>query len=193
MFMLPCLILWNIWKARNLFKFTEVPMTVNSILLSVKLDVSQMHKASDMVLSTEKVDPELLKWFDINPHVEKASTLIIVRWIAPPYNWVKLNCDGASKGNPGHSAAGGLIRNCDGNLICAYTTYYGVHTSIWAEAKAVLDGLLIVQSKSLTHVWIEVDSVLVAQMIQGKCAVPWNVQYLLRQIHALLPLHFFLS
>ena len=36
---------------------------------------------------------------------------IQVQWLPPPVNWVKLNSDGPSMGNPGLAGGGGLIRN----------------------------------------------------------------------------------
>lgn len=32
-----------------------------------------------------------------------------IRWTHPREGWLKLNTDGASKGNPGNAGAGGLI------------------------------------------------------------------------------------
>lgn len=68
-----------------------------------------------------------------------------------------------------------------------------MHTSLWVEAKALLDGLEIAKHKSITHVWIEVDSMVLVQMFQGSCSVPWNVQYIFRQIFSLLPAQDFVS
>lgn len=36
------------------------------------------------------------------------KVLLLVGWSFPPQGWVKLNTDGASKGNPGLAGAGGL-------------------------------------------------------------------------------------
>lgn len=64
----------------------------------------------------------------------------LVRWIARPIFWTKLNCDGASKENIGHSGGWGLIRDGKGALSLSYGNYYGYKISVWAEAMAVLDG-----------------------------------------------------
>lgn len=91
MYMLPSLILWNIWKSRNKLKFNDVPMSIASILESIKVDIGQLYRASNKKFSTSKIDPEMLRWLEFSPYVEMASTPITVRWVAPPINWAKLN------------------------------------------------------------------------------------------------------
>ncbi|CAA7014137.1 unnamed protein product [Microthlaspi erraticum] len=38
----------------------------------------------------------------------------LIRWTYPDQGWVKLNTDDTSRGNPGITAAGGVIRNARG-------------------------------------------------------------------------------
>ncbi|KAL0410603.1 UNVERIFIED_CONTAM: hypothetical protein Slati_3650000 [Sesamum latifolium] len=46
-----------------------------------------------------------------NFHSPSPALPILCRWLPPPNGFWKLNSDGASKGNPGPSGAGGLIRD----------------------------------------------------------------------------------
>lgn len=50
MFMLPSLILWNIWKARNKYRFNVVHVSYASILELIKVDICQLYKASNKLL-----------------------------------------------------------------------------------------------------------------------------------------------
>lgn len=43
---------------------------------------------------------------------------------------------------------------------------------MWAEAMAVLDGFKVAKSKSLHYVWLELDSLVLVNMLQGKTEVP---------------------
>lgn len=43
--------------------------------------------------------------------------ILKVIWQKPAAQWVKLNVDGASKGNPGPAGIGGIIRDSRSNLI----------------------------------------------------------------------------
>lgn len=41
--MLPPLIIWNIWKARNICKFEDVPMSVHAVLESIRSELYMLH------------------------------------------------------------------------------------------------------------------------------------------------------
>lgn len=127
MHMLPPLILWNIWKACNRYKFDNICMPVNVILEMIRADTFNIYNTFNIYilpleknLHTSKVDIGFLNWLGLCPCAEKASSFQLVRWIAPPDNWAKLNCDGASKGNIGHSGGSGIIRDSSGALTCVF-------------------------------------------------------------------------
>ncbi|KAH9319410.1 hypothetical protein KI387_021179, partial [Taxus chinensis] len=63
------------------------------------------------------------------------------RWRTPPEGQWKLNFDGASRGNPGPSGAGCIIRDDRGLLIHAGSFPLQVGTSNSAEAQALLEGV----------------------------------------------------
>lgn len=193
MYMLPVLIVWNIWKLRNKHRHQNVPMTLTTILEQIRLDTIVLYKAAQKLLPTKSTDPEMLKWLSLSPHVEKASMPIIVRWIARPYNWAKINCDGSSRGNPGHSGGGGLLHDHKGEMILAYGNYYGINTSLFAKTKALCDGLEMANNNRISQLWVEVDSMVLYNMVMGHYAVPWNLSYIFRKIISLLPTMFYIS
>ena len=63
----------------------------------------------------------------------KSKTKIQVRWLPPPFSWMKLNSDGSSMGNPGLAGGGGLIRNENGEWVKGYARAIGCATSVAAE------------------------------------------------------------
>lgn len=52
-----------------------------------------------------------------------------------------LNTDGCSKGNPGTSGGGGVIRDAVGLPLVGFSAFFGEASSIQAEALALLIGL----------------------------------------------------
>lgn len=48
-----------------------------------------------------------VKWDKENKKLGRHE--VLVRWTKPRDGWVKLNTDGAVKGNPGSTSGGGLI------------------------------------------------------------------------------------
>lgn len=70
-------------------------------------------------------------------------TTIKVNWHRPPANWVKLNTDGSSIGNPSLAGGGGLIRNASGEWVRAFTRAIGTTTCADAKLWALRDGICL--------------------------------------------------
>ncbi|KAL3534993.1 hypothetical protein ACH5RR_003454 [Cinchona calisaya] len=71
----------------------------------------------------------------------KPKKVLAVKWDCPPHGCLKLNVDGASKGNPGMAAGGGIIRDHYGQCIRAFSNSYQQQTNLQVEALALVDGL----------------------------------------------------
>lgn len=73
---------------------------------------------------------------------------------------VKFNVDGASKGNPGASGIGGVLRNVEGIILGYFSKSMG---HIWAyevEVHAIFHALLFCHEFNCHNVLIESDSTL---------------------------------
>ncbi|GLJ31315.1 hypothetical protein SUGI_0628260 [Cryptomeria japonica] len=64
-----------------------------------------------------------------------------IKWMAPLRDWVKLNFDGASKGNPGDVGFGAIIRNDSSKIVRGVYGGLGKATNNEAEIKALEAGL----------------------------------------------------
>ena len=51
----------------------------------------------------------------------------------PIFNWIKCNTDGASLGNPGQAACGGLFRNSSSDFIGGFAVNLGVSSALCSE------------------------------------------------------------
>lgn len=71
---------------------------------------------------------------------------MLVHWTHPKLHLIELNCDGASRGNLGASGGCGVYRKSNGDILLAYYAYYGILSSLAAEAYAVLSGLHLLPS-----------------------------------------------
>ncbi|KAL0285442.1 UNVERIFIED_CONTAM: putative ribonuclease H protein [Sesamum calycinum] len=81
----------------------------------------------------------------LQPRTPKKT--ITVHWRKPQEGWYKLNTDGASKGNPGISGAGGILRNHLGRVMFAFLEPLGTNTNTQAELSAIHRGLQICRDK----------------------------------------------
>lgn len=71
-------------------------------------------------------------------------------------------------GYTGLAGGGGVIRDSSGRILQAFGLFYGVKTSIWAEAKATLEDLQMACNLHFSHVWLELDSTVHVDIITGK-------------------------
>ncbi|KAK1410229.1 hypothetical protein QVD17_36764 [Tagetes erecta] len=76
-----------------------------------------------------------------------------------PDTILKLNTDGSSRGNPGPSSFGGLIRDNKGKWVCGYMGKMkgGRYTSLEAEVWSVYNGLCLIRDKNMSNLLIETD------------------------------------
>ncbi|KAF2324840.1 hypothetical protein GH714_017906 [Hevea brasiliensis] len=85
------------------------------------------------------------KWvllWKINSSYSGVSKYIIdVAWKFPASGWVKLNANGACKGNPGRGGGGGLLRDDGGRWLKDFVLHSGTCNSMLAEISALLFGL----------------------------------------------------
>lgn len=117
-----------------------------------------------------------------------APQLKIIRWISPPWPSFKLNSDGACKQN-GISGGGGVIRNFKGDIILAYSHYYGHTNSLIAEARAILDGTKYLHTITDRPAYIECDSHIIVRIINKETQCPWSILSFVREIWKLISQH----
>lgn len=79
--------------------------------------------------------------------------------------------DGASRGNPGHAAAGVVIERADGTLKARGKKYLGVMTNNQAEYRALILGLRSVARYAPSAVSVYMDSELVVKQMLGQYKV----------------------
>lgn len=78
-----------------------------------------------------------------------------------------LEFDGASKGNPGQSGAGVVLRAANGSLVYRLREGLGIATNNVAEYRSLILGLKVALQKRITHISVRGDSKLVCMQIQG--------------------------
>jgi hypothetical protein len=87
-------------------------------------------------------------------------------WTPPPTGFLKLNFDGATKGNPGMTRMGGVIRDSGGNIIRLFAGSMGKSTNNVAKFGAMELSLEILSCERMTNIIMEGDSTLVINMVK---------------------------
>ena len=90
------------------------------------------------------------------------------RWDYPPDNWLKINFDGASKGNPGKVGCGIVIRNSNRDNMGSLAIPIGNQTNHVVEASATLHGLIFAKKLNMNNIWLQRDSLNIINFLNKK-------------------------
>ncbi|GKV24486.1 hypothetical protein SLEP1_g34094 [Rubroshorea leprosula] len=142
--------IWVIWKNRNALIFDN-QRTPPHILFQ---HASSLARDTSLGLATNILaHPRLPRW---------------VRWLPPNFPFLKLNTDGAMSQASGNASAGGLIRDHGGQWLHGFAINIGPQTSYMAELWGCRAGLRLALEMGLTHLVLEMDSLLAVQAILAR-------------------------
>lgn len=122
--MLPCLILWTSSIAKNKAKFDDKVMNASNIIESIRTQIFGLHQSQKVILHKGKTPLNCINFFNL-PFTIKSCSIKLIVWVKPSNPWVKLNVDGASKGNPGEVGDGRILRNSSCHFLLAFAEYLG--------------------------------------------------------------------
>ncbi|XP_019225233.1 PREDICTED: uncharacterized protein LOC109206828 [Nicotiana attenuata] len=175
---LPACIVLELWKKRNSLKYGEA-VSVNRVIYQVSTALQSLvqvqkpglqvpHKWSNLLYMLEQYTPRL--------KYEK------VLWELPMEGWIKVNTDGASRGNPGRSAIGFCLRDQAGDLKYAQGKEITEGSNNKAEAEAIVEALRICRAMNYNHIWLQTDSLLLKNIIEGSWKPPWCIMEQIEEI-----------
>ncbi|KAL2937063.1 hypothetical protein RDABS01_020512 [Bienertia sinuspersici] len=93
---------------------------------------------------------------------------ILIKWTAPPINWHALNSDGAARGSPRPTGGRGIIRDCQGGLLRAFSANFGICSAYRAKLKAVAYGLDLARTLGIKNLVVQMDNQACIQSIQSE-------------------------
>jgi ribonuclease HI len=132
--------------------------------------------------------------FRITIHHPRVPILKEVCWQPPLWNCFKCNIDGASRGNPGIAACGGIFRNHDAEFVYGFAEPLGISSSFVAELCGAMRAIEIAYNKNWRYLWIESDlsSVVSAFRNPDNLVVWWlrnrwkNVLFMVSQMNCII-------
>ncbi|CAA7051415.1 unnamed protein product [Microthlaspi erraticum] len=110
----------------------------------------------------------------------------MIRWIQPQTGWVKLNTDGASRGNPGSAAADGVLRNNYGEWCGGFALHIGRCTAPVAELWGVYYGLCFAWDRKIVKLEVEIDSELVVGFLTTGIGSSHPLSFLVHLCHGFI-------
>lgn len=107
--------------------------------------------------------------------INKQSKRKGVRCREPTPGWLKLNLNGASKGNPSKAGFGAILRDDSGKMIIAIMGLMGIATNNKAEICALNNGLEMCVNKEVSNILIEGNSQVVLNGVMRSNFISWKL------------------
>ncbi|KAG2686113.1 hypothetical protein I3760_10G162100 [Carya illinoinensis] len=139
--LIPSIISWKIWDMRCKARYEDKYYTVEEVWQAIKYWIRNIMQLTMRVSNISNKDVDILNRLDILVLPMIPKKIRVVQWTRPPQDWVKLNIDGSSLGNPGMAGAGGVIRDAGGKLLVAYYVFLGQGSNNFAEMRSLVEGV----------------------------------------------------
>jgi len=186
--LIPILILWFLWCSRNDKKHNNIPFTAEKTIWRVVSYLQNLGNANLFKFNSWEGFNHVADSFGFQLPPAKLKVIKLVKWIPPQLGVLKLNTDGACRGNPGPAAAGGVVRNHTGQHVLMFSEFLGEHTNTYAEIYAIWRGLDLCHSRNFSKIWVETDSRIATLFLSPPRFGHWQLQYLIQRIHNLMNL-----
>ncbi|KAI0492077.1 hypothetical protein KFK09_026342 [Dendrobium nobile] len=162
--LIPILIIWYLWKARNESKHEGIKVNANQIITNIRIKVLQFTSINLISSKNFKNCNGLTDFFGLNV-VAAAEVTVgrIIRWLKPDLPFVKLNTDGSVGINS--AGIGGIICDHLGNHVDVFSSPLDLCSVLFAEFLSLSFGLDICLNLGYHHVNTEVDSKTVIHVI----------------------------
>lgn len=182
-----------IWYARNQARFNNKVIHWKSAISMIISSTTLAGNTTKKTSTNSVTDFTLIKLFNVTLHQSKAPIIKEVMWNPPLQSWIKCNIDGAAKGNPGLSAAGGVFRDFEGQFLLCFSEPLGISTSYISELNGAIRAIETAYHRGWRNLWLESDSSLVVLAFHKNGQIPsalrnrWdNMKLILRQMNCIV-------
>ena len=170
--LIPTCVCWELWVNRNKARFENKKQTAALMIANITVAIQGIMNQKSLVVKRRVADDAFLRFFSDCVAAPRSTEFIISKWICLPSGRLKLNSDGCSRGNPGESGGGSVLRDDKGRVLWAQADSYGVTKNMVAECRALLQGLKLCAASGVASVDIEVDSMVLVQIMQQQASIP---------------------
>ncbi|XP_073051345.1 uncharacterized protein [Primulina eburnea] len=182
---LPFIVLWFLWTARNDAKHRHLHISGETVKSQILSYLRLAHAASTVKPMHWRGVLHAARSLGFFVDMRRVHKMAIVRWLRPPVGCFKLNVDGSSRGSPGASTIGGVVRDSSGQVLVSFSEFIGVGTNIRAELWAIWRGLLISSDLHLFPLWIETDSRISLLLLRSRRCT-WGLEHIVTRILLLM-------
>lgn len=152
------IIAWELWWLRNDIRHNDSQLVHSSIHHKVLKWIQDLNLVINPKKKLSLSGSITIKSLRLQVKHVLIKKPVLVQWNPPLGNDLKLNIDGASKGNPGISGCGGVIRNNKEEMILAFSEYLETGSNNRVEMCALYSRLLTCYQLDIRCISIESDS-----------------------------------
>ncbi|XP_073051343.1 uncharacterized protein [Primulina eburnea] len=182
---LPFIVLLFLWTARNDAKHRHLQISGETVKSQILSYLRLAHAASTVKPMHWRGVLHAARSLGFFVDMRRVHKMAIVRWLRPPVGCFKLNVDGSSRGSPGDSTVGGVVRDSSGQVLVSFSEFIGVGTNIRAELWAIWRGLLISSDLHFFPLWIETDSRISLLILRSRRCT-WGLEHIVTRILLLM-------
>jgi ribonuclease HI len=174
--LLPGFILWKTWKERNKRLFRSISLLWQQCWHQCHrniLETLHFQNWSDTDLTNTPSDLSILRHWAPLPSLKDLPSSPLTPpssssyfWSPLPEDFIKLNFDGASKGNPGAAGFGVVFRNHHGHILLISAGFLGHSTNNAAELWGLIKGLELAIKNDFTKLIVEGDSQIIINLLR---------------------------
>ncbi|XVE54848.1 hypothetical protein DITRI_Ditri03aG0115400 [Diplodiscus trichospermus] len=129
-------IVWSIWLHGNEVVFHSKRVNPSQVIELIKLRIAMWVKANWPDIGMCHMDiARCLK--NVSPPVKPVKVRHLLNWCNSPQRVLKFNVDGSSRGKPGPTGIGGVMRDHSGCVKIRFSKSIGVVDSNLAELLAI--------------------------------------------------------
>lgn len=180
---LPSVIVWELWKRRNSYKYGDA-VTINRVIYQVFSTIQSLIKLRKPgIQNVPPRWPDMLKMMEDYTPILKYTKVL---WELPSQGWIKVNTDGAARGNPGRSSIRYVLRNEEGDVVYACGKEIPKGSNTVVEAKGVYEALKFCLDNDYVLIDLHTDSMLLKNVITGEWKPPWAIGVIVEEIRDLM-------
>ena len=174
--LLPGFILWKTWKERNKRLFRSISLLWQQCWHQCHrniLETLHLQNWSDTDLTNTPSELSILRHWTPLPSLQDLPSSPLTPpssssyfWSPLPEDFIKLNFDGASKGNPGAAGFGVVFRNHHGHILLISAGFLGHSTNNAAELWGLIKGLELAIKNDFAKLIVEGDSQIIINLLR---------------------------
>ncbi|KAF6162880.1 hypothetical protein GIB67_021029 [Kingdonia uniflora] len=164
-----------IWLAQNNNTFEEQNFSLDQEKRKWYKQLHETTLLSQGCMNNSLADLSILHKIGVLLHSGKQLKVSSNFWELPNHDEIKINTDGAARGNPGKGGIGCIFRDSEGKVLGSLVQGLGLVSNYTAECKTIIKGVKLAASNGWLIAWVESDSKSAVKAFNSD-NIPWTLE-----------------